>query len=466
MKRLRDFVADVLSGSLSGTGPLRERGTLNQVPRGRFGLVCGRATVMRLGFVLQVVVGAGAMAAEAASPGHAGATPATAAKPPTLQLVVGFDGSCPQAPAGVKQEGPNRFRVFPSWRSSPGISEEAVGRSTRLGFKVVHTGRDVAPLDLWIDWQYDQAPPKDRPNFASVEQFMSYRDFVVVGPAGQEAWRTVMADVSGSVARVRLDVPPGETEIHWHPPYNYTQGERFVESLRGNPLVQVEQIGRSPEQRNLWLLRITDASPQPKKNFLIRARVHAYESGGSFAMEGMVRWLLSEDAYAADALRRYAFYVIPMANPDGVHNGLGRLTNPQGVDLCFIPYQADATSQPLKQAIDRVRPAVVIDLHNWQNKHTDGLLGLAPAIRERFVRFMPDQLESGKEWNVRDPRPLAPQAPEKELLRDYCERNFQAVAVTFEFPWFGRTTQDMRATGRKALWALLRAMDPPTDKWK
>ena len=33
----------------------------------------------------------------------------------------------------------------------------------------------------------------------------------------------------------------------------------------------------------------TDASPRAKKNFLIRARAHAYESAGSYAMEGMVR---------------------------------------------------------------------------------------------------------------------------------------------------------------------------------
>jgi len=104
------------------------------------------------------------------------------------------------------------------------------------------------------------------------------------------------------------------------------------------------------------------------------------------------------------------------------------------------------------------------DLHNWQNKHTDGLLGLVPAVRERFVRFMPDQLEFGKQWDAQDPKPLPAQAPEKELLRYYCQRNFGSLAVTFEFPWFGRTPDDMRATGRKAIWALLRAMDPPPPK--
>lgn len=383
-----------------------------------------------------------------------------------IRIVVGFDGSCPHSPAGVKQEGPARFRIFPSWRASPGISEEAVGRSTRLGFKVLNPGTAAAPVDLAIDWQYDQAPAKDRPEFASREQFMSYRDFVVVQGPGRKDWRTVMADVSGSVAHVRLEAAPGETEIHWHPPYNYAQGERFVNALRGHPLVQVEKIGESPQKRNLWLLRITDASPRTKKNFLIRARVHAYESASSYAMEGMVGWLLSGEPYAAAALRQFVFYVIPMCNPDGVHNGLGRLTAPRGTNVGFIPYQPDPASLPLKEAVDRVRPAVAIDLHNWQNKHTDGLLGLERSVRERFVRFMPDQLEFGKEWAIHDPSPLSSKPPKEELLREYCERNFMSLGVAFEFPWFGRTTDDMRATGRKALWALLRAMDPPMDKRK
>ena len=317
-------------------------------------------------------------------------------------------------------------------------------------------------MDLLIDWQYHDAPPKDRPNFASVEHYMSYRDFVVVQWPKSEKWHTVMADVEDSVAHVRLNAPPGETEVHWHPPYNYAQSEQFVKSLRDQPLVKVEKIGESPEGRNLWLLRITDPSPRPKKNFLVRARVHPYESASSYSMEGMVQWLLSDDAYAAAALHDYVFYVLPMANPDGVYNGMGALTAPRGADVCFIPYEPDEVMRSMKEAIDRVRPAVAIDLHNWQNKHTDGLLGLDPAVRERFVRFMPDQLEFGKQWDIRDPKPLSSKIPEKELLRTYCERNFGAVAVTFEFPWFGRTTEDMRATGRKALWALLRALDAPT----
>ena len=74
---------------------------------------------------------------------------------------------------------------------------------------------------------------------------------------------------------------------------------------------------------------------------------------------------------------------------------------------------------------------------------------------------MPDQLECGKEWMIREPSPISTTPPPKETLGAHCRRAFGAVSVSFEFPWFGRTVDDARAVGRKALWALLRALDQP-----
>jgi len=380
-----------------------------------------------------------------------------------LQIAVGFEGSCPQSLEGVRREGANRFRIFPSWRPSPGVGEDAMGRSTRLGFKVVNLRSSSQSVELAIDWQYHQAPRVGAPRFSSLEEFMSYRDFVVVRGPGETDWRTRMVDVAESIGSVRLDVAPGTTEIHWHPPYTYTQGEKFVEALRAHPLVKVEQLGQSGEGRNLWLLRITGESARPRKPVLIYARLHAYESAGSYTMEGMVNWLLSAEPYAAAALHDYAFHVVPMANPDGVFNGLGKNNTPGGLDLQYLLPVTSPEQEALKRAIDRVRPAVLIDLHNWQSKRTDGALFFEPALRDHFIRFMPDQLQFGKYWTFRDPVPLPAQPPEKEHARMYARRMFNPVAVTFELPWFGRQPADVRDTGRTALWALLRALDEPPN---
>ncbi len=383
----------------------------------------------------------------------------------TVRIAVDFEGSCPRSLKGVKREGPKRFRIFPSWRSSPGIGEDAVGRSTSLGFKVVNDGPSAQPVELLIDWQYHVAPSKGVPGLpqfrGGVEEYMSYRDFVVVRGPGEKAWRTVMVDVDDSVGELRLNVAPGETEIHWHPPYTYTQSEKFVDSIRKHPLVRVEDLGKSGEGRIIRLLRITDDSPRKKKPVLIHTRLHAYESASSYIMEGMVGWLLSGEPYAVQAVRKYDFHVYPMMNPDGVFNGLGKHNSPSGNDLQYLDPELCPEQKIIKQTIDRVRPVVFIDVHNWQNKRTDGLLFLEPAVRERFLRYMPDQLAFGKQWIFRDQAPLPKEPPKREVARRYCRRVCDPVAVTFEFPWFGRTTDDMRATGRTAIWALLRTLDEP-----
>ena len=377
-----------------------------------------------------------------------------------MKIIVGFEGSCPQSLEGVRREGEGRFRILPSWRPSAGVSEEAVGRSTRLGFRVANDSGKPLPVGLLMDWQYDDAPAADRPSFKSREEFMSYRDFVVVKEPGRSEWRTVMADVEKSVAILRLTVPPGVTEVQWHPPYTCTQSEEFVASLRSDPRVTIERIGESEEGRNLWLLRITDGSTAPKTPAMIRARVHGYESGGSYAMEGMVRWLLSDNDWALQALRKYEFYVLPMANPDGVFNGLGRLTKPQGAELTWaVATKPDRAHAAARAAVDRVRPKLFVDLHNWQSKQTDGLLDLDPKVRERFLVHMPDQREFGKRWQIREPGAVADVKPEHESMGLYCRRAFGAVSVSFEFPWFGRKPDDERRTGARALGALLMAVD-------
>jgi murein tripeptide amidase MpaA len=69
-----------------------------------------------------------------------------------------------------------------------------------------------------------------------------------------------------------------------------------------------------------------------KKAIIITSRVHPGEIPASFALEGMVDFLLS-DAKEAKVLReQYIFYIVPMINIDGVVHGNQR-TNLAGLDL-------------------------------------------------------------------------------------------------------------------------------------
>jgi len=69
-----------------------------------------------------------------------------------------------------------------------------------------------------------------------------------------------------------------------------------------------------------------------KRAVIITARVHPGEVQASFAVEGMVNFLLSDHARAKELRKKYIFYVVPMLNPDGVIQGNHR-TDLAGYDM-------------------------------------------------------------------------------------------------------------------------------------
>jgi len=58
----------------------------------------------------------------------------------------------------------------------------------------------------------------------------------------------------------------------------------------------------------------------------ISARVHSGESPSSFVMKGILKFLLNKKDIRAKILREhFVFKVVPMVNPDGVHDGHYRM---------------------------------------------------------------------------------------------------------------------------------------------
>ncbi len=89
-----------------------------------------------------------------------------------------------------------------------------------------------------------------------------------------------------------------------------------------------DDLGRVIAPQDMYGYKITDSNGGAiaKKKVVLFGGVHANETLGNFTLEGLVDFLVSDDAEAA-ILRKYAeFYVYPMANPDGRFAGYNRST--------------------------------------------------------------------------------------------------------------------------------------------
>lgn len=155
-------------------------------------------------------------------------------------------------------------------------------------------------------------------------------------------------------------------------PYRISDLDKTLSRIKKHKLVHIENIGRTAEGRNLEMIRIGNANAS--KSVVLRARAHSWEPGGNWVVEGLIDALLQSGA--ADYLKRYTVYIMPMANKDGVARGRTRF-NVLGMDLNRQwDKEPDSVLAPEKYAFEKWlkkmvavgrKPLLAIDLHNDNN---------------------------------------------------------------------------------------------------
>ncbi|MDD5341953.1 MAG: M14-type cytosolic carboxypeptidase [Patescibacteria group bacterium] len=108
-------------------------------------------------------------------------------------------------------------------------------------------------------------------------------------------------------------------------PYTYTDSENDLTTWSASPYVTVTDIGNSVQSRMMHLVTIQDtASPitaANKKVYWFIARQHGMEPMGSYAIQGVINFLIGSSDEAKLMRRTSIFKIIPMMNPDGAYQG-------------------------------------------------------------------------------------------------------------------------------------------------
>ena len=129
-------------------------------------------------------------------------------------------------------------------------------------------------------------------------------------------------------ARLRLDLPAGETRIAAQPPLAPADIARWSERFARGHGFRIVEYGRSRQGRALTAIL---AGPADADRLVIAlTRQHPPEFSGGRAFEAFADTLAA--ALAQGEMPGYRVLFLPLVNPDGVANGHWRL-NAGGVDL-------------------------------------------------------------------------------------------------------------------------------------
>jgi hypothetical protein len=128
--------------------------------------------------------------------------------------------------------------------------------------------------------------------------------------------------------RLRLTPTTDRVWIAHVPPYTDRHLQPLFDAVRRSSLGSVESIGKTAGGRPIPLVTIGKGT----RTVWLMFRQHAWETGSSWAGDGAIRFLISDDDAARAIRDRITFKIYPICDPDGVANGKVRF-NQYGFDL-------------------------------------------------------------------------------------------------------------------------------------
>ncbi|OGF98616.1 MAG: hypothetical protein A2Z86_01115 [Candidatus Glassbacteria bacterium GWA2_58_10] len=351
-----------------------------------------------------------------------------------VEVEAGFDGANPQSLKDIIREAPLRFRVKP-------FNEEGSNEAYyfRFNVRVVNHDSLARDVEFIIEWPV----LREHPDYEY--------DAYFYGDIGR--WHWTRATVEGIEARLVVPAAPGTTYVGFYPRYSYENFERFMSGLKPSEKFEKWVEGKSFYGRNIWCIKATGQGKgeREKKVVLFTARNHPYETGGSYILEEIIKYFQAGGPEADKLLEENDVYLLPMINPDGVALGMNQQTRPKGVNLSFGSDSDDPAALTLLALVNRIRPALWVDVHSWPHKGDDGMWCTHRWVAEGLLARMPERTFQDYVWNVSF---VGEGNTAANHLWQWLIRTHDSGGVSLSFSWYRRTEEDLRLIGRRLLPAV------------
>jgi len=260
--------------------------------------------------------------------------------------------------------------------------------------------------------------------------FTQSRCFTIHGPAfstdNGKTWAWLGSNsVEGNSFTYTFGPTENSTLFCMSIPYVGADWDAFVKGNTVNsPLVEIGKLGFSHQRRPVETLWLGCLGQTVEHRVVLSARHHSCETMGSYALEGMVAFILSNDPEAIHLRQCTEFLIIPFVDKDGVELGdQGKNRHPHDHNRDYAQqnlYPETAALRNLLPTWSQGRLNVVLDFHcPWIADGVNEILyfvGSAhPRIWEQQQRFgeilerslkgpLPyrasDNLPFGHGWNI------------------------------------------------------------------
>ncbi len=301
----------------------------------------------------------------------------------------------------------------------------------RLNVALINDASEPVPTRFTIEWE-DSA-------------YSKFRNYVLLTQG--EDWQKLSADIQGTQTSATIPVPPGESRLGLHPPYGYGDFRRLVDNLPEDRC-RARLVGKSLKGRDILAIESGSREARP---VVIMARVHPYETIGSYFTAGMLLWI-AEDVEAADELlanRRVIF--VPMPNPDGVAEGNCKRTL-GGDNIGLAADSPGVEAVALKKFMLQECPIGWLDMHGFMH-NSDGSgtndAALGEAVQEA-LKAHPDLFDKPLRIHyVSEPEGGTAN------LGGFLQKECGTKRLGGSWSWYERSAEHLRKMGVEILKAYL-----------
>ena len=162
-----------------------------------------------------------------------------------IHILGNFDGGNPKDPDNMIRTAHNSFTI------TPFSEDNHPNYKFRIDVRAINTSSVTPRLHLTIDW---------------LEPIFNYlRNYVFLTNEKGSSWTYLPMTISTTQTSGKIDLKPGETYLCLHPKYSYGDYLKFIQRIPETEIISKERLGVTPENRQLWWVKISSNTAKPKK---------------------------------------------------------------------------------------------------------------------------------------------------------------------------------------------------------